>query len=527
METFDPSLISPLDDFNQALLEQVHPQNWRNPTPCDRYDLVVIGAGTAGLVTALGAAGLRLGLKIALIEQRLLGGDCLNWGCVPSKCLLEAARKVAQVKHAQAFGLEVELKAIDFAAIMARMRRLRSQISHHDSVSRCQALGIDVFFGAAEFINPTTVLVAGTPLKFKRAVIATGASPTKPTIPGLEDAGYLTNETIFSLAALPPRLGIIGGGPIGCELGQAFQRFGSQVTILQRQPQLLPRETPDVAAILENQLCQEGVALALGAQIESVEATPQGKQIHYRQNHQKEQGDQVQTLMVDHLLVAVGRSPNVAGLNLAAAGVKLNSQGHLWVNDYLQTSQAHIYAAGDVCLGAKFTHSADAAARIVIKNALFAPFGLGRSRLSTLIIPQVTYTEPEIARVGLGMDQAHDQGLTPRMIEIPFTDVDRAIAAGQTNGMLQVIYAQRSDRILGAVIVAAHAGEMISQVTQAMVHNLGLKSLAQVIYPYPTQVEIIKKAADTYYQQSWLGPLNQLLLRIAVKLTTLNLLIKT
>ncbi|WP_338405725.1 mercuric reductase [Candidatus Synechococcus calcipolaris] len=514
-------VVAPLDAFNQALLEQVHPPNWLNPTPRNPYDLVVIGAGTAGLVTALGTAGLKLGLKIALIEKQLLGGDCLNWGCVPSKCLIEAARRVALVRNAQEFGIEVDLKSIDFAAIMARMRRVRSQISHHDSVHRCQELGIDVFFGVAQFTNSTTLEVDGTALKFRRAVIATGAKPTVPAIPGLGEVGYLTNETIFSLTTLPPRLGIIGGGPIGCELGQAFQQFGSQVTIFQRGAHLLSREDPDVAAILQHRLQNEGVNLALGAQLESVALTPTGKSIHYRQ------GDQVHSLEVDQILVAVGRSPNVGSLNLAAAGIELTEQGHLEVNDYLQTRQAHIYAAGDVCLDHKFTHSADAAARIVIKNALFSPFGLGRSQLSRLIIPQVTYTQPELARVGLTLEKAQTQGLRPAVIEIPFSEVDRAIAAGEAEGMIRVIYDPRGDRILGAVIVGYQAGEMISQVTQTMVHQKGLKSLTQVIYPYPTRTEVIKKVADTYYQNSLLNSVSQYLLNVALKLTTLNLLIKT
>lgn len=501
------------DGFNRALLQQVHPPDWRNPTPKYPYDLVVIGAGTAGLVTALGTAGLKLGLKIALIEKQLLGGDCLNWGCVPSKCLIEAARRIALVRNAHEFGIEVDLQAIDFSAIMARMRRVRSQISRHDSVYRCQELGIDVFFGAAQFLNPTTLEVDGTPLKFRRAVIATGAKPTIPAIPGLKEVGYLTNETIFSLTQLPPRLGIIGGGPIGCELGQAFQQFGSQVTIFQRGSHLLSREDPDVAAILQNRLRDEGVNLALAAQIESVAQTPTGTAIHYRQ------GDQSHSLEVDQLLVAVGRSPNIASLNLPAAKIRLTEHGHLEVNDYLQTSQSHIYAAGDVCLDHKFTHSADAAARIVIKNALFSPLGLGRSKLSSLIIPQVTYTQPEIARVGLSLEDARAKGFTPAVIDIPFAEVDRAIAAGETEGLMRVMYDPRGDRILGAVIVGYQAGEMISQVTQAIVHQKGLKALTQVIYPYPTRAEAIKKVADTYYQQSLGSFLYQVLLKAALKLT--------
>jgi pyruvate/2-oxoglutarate dehydrogenase complex dihydrolipoamide dehydrogenase (E3) component len=505
--------VLPLDEYNRLLVANVHPADRANPTPQDSYDLVVIGAGTAGLVVAAGAAGLGIGLKVALIEKHLMGGDCLNVGCVPSKCLVRSARVIGEIIKAPELGVIVpEAVEVDFGVVMARMRRLRSSISHHDSVQRFEQLGIDVFLGSGRFSNQNTIEVDGQNLKFKKAVIATGARAGCPDIPGLMEAGFLTNETIFSLTQRPDRLAVIGGGPIGCELAQAFRRFGAQVVLFQQGKQLLAKEDPEAATIIAETLVNEGVQVILASQITQVEQGVQGKIIHFRCN------GQISSLVVDEILVAAGRVPNVVGLNLEAVNVAYDSRQGLQVNDYLQTTNPHIYAAGDVCLDWKFTHAADAAARIAIKNMFFAPWGLGRSKLSSLTMPWVTFTDPEVAQVGLSESAAKQQGIEIQTIQIPLSQVDRAITDGETQGFFKIHYQSGSDKILGATIVAAHAGEMISLITMAITNKLGLSSLSSIIYPYPTQAEGIKKAADSY-RRTLLTPRTKGLLKFLTKLS--------
>jgi pyruvate/2-oxoglutarate dehydrogenase complex dihydrolipoamide dehydrogenase (E3) component len=505
------SALQPLNDINQELMAQVHPPDWANPAPADCYDLVVIGAGTAGLVVAAGAAGLGLGLKVALVEKSLMGGDCLNVGCVPSKCVIRSSRVVADIQGSAPFGIHSpESVEINFAAVMQRMRRIRADISHHDSVDRFQKLGVDVFLGMAHFVDDSTIAVDSDRLSFKKAVIATGARAARPNVPGLTESGFLTNETIFSLTELPKRLAVIGGGPIGCELSQAFHRLGSQVTLLHRHEHLLDREDADAADIVQQQFLKEKIHLVLKAQLERVETSASGKILHYRQ------GDATYSIEVDEILVGAGRTPNVHGLNLESVGVEYDTRRGVKVNDYLQTTNPRIYAAGDICMAWKFTHAADAAARIVIKNTLFAPFGLGRSKLSSLVMPWVTYTDPEIAHVGLYEADAKAQGLATNTITIPFSTVDRALADGETKGFLKILHPQGSDKILGATIVARHAGEMISEITLAIVTNQGLSALSGVIHPYPTQAEAIKKAADTY-RRTLLTPRTQFFLKLLTR----------
>ncbi len=502
--------LQPLDEYNLKLQANVHPVDWVNPAPAQIYDLVVLGGGTAGLVVAAGAAGLGLGLKVALVEKNLLGGDCLNVGCVPSKCLIRSSRVAAEMRDAGAWGVRSpDSVEVDFAAVMQRMRRIRSGISHHDSAARFRGLGIDVFLGTARFQNSQTIEVTGQNLKFKKAVIATGARATRPSIPGLAEAGYLTNETVFSLTQSPQRLAVIGGGPIGCELAQAFQRLGSQVTLFHKHSHLLDKEDPEAAEIIQSEFIREGMEVILSSNLEKVEKTATGKTIYYQQ------AGVMKTLEVDEILVGAGRSPNVEGLNLEAVGVKFNQRGVV-VNDYLQTTNPKIYGAGDICMNWQFTHAADAAARIVIKNTLFSPFGLGRSKLSNLVMPWVTYTDPEIAHVGLSAHEAQAQGLAADTIKIPFSAVDRAITDGETQGFIKILHQRGSDRILGATIVARHAGEMISEVTLAIVTKQGLNALSGVIHPYPTQAEAIKKAADAY-RKTLLTPRTQALLKLLTK----------
>ncbi|MBD2200962.1 mercuric reductase [Calothrix sp. FACHB-1219] len=486
-------IIRPMDEYNQTLVSHVHPQNWVNPEPAKIYDLVVIGAGTAGLVVAAGAAGLGLGLKVALIEKHLMGGDCLNVGCVPSKTIIRSARVIGELWEGKELGINIPKNIdIDFSAVMARMRRIRAGISPHDSAARFQKLGVDVFLGSARFASKNTVEVDGKILRFKKAVIATGARAAKPEISGIEKAGYLTNESVFSLIQKPEKLAVIGGGPIGCELAQAFRRLGCEVVLFHRSSHILNKEDAEAAEILQKVLIKEGIRLVLNAKLEEVVTVTEGKRLYFSANGNRD------SVTVDEILVGAGRAPNVEGLNLEAVNVEYDQRHGVKVNDYLQTTNPKIYAAGDICMNWKFTHAADAAARIVIKNTLFSPFGLGRSKLSNLIMPWVTYTDPEIAHVGISLEEAKSKGIDIETIKIPFSIVDRAIADGEESGFLKILHRKGSDEILGATIVARHAGEMISEVTTAMVGKLGLNKLSGVIHPYPTQAEAIKKAADAY-----------------------------
>jgi len=493
--------VQPRDEYNESLVAHVHPRDWRNPEPAPVYNLVVVGAGTAGLVTAAGAAA--LGARVALIERHLLGGDCLNYGCVPSKAIIRSSRAAAAVREAPRFGLQVPQAAeADFGQVMARMRRLRAQISAHDAARRFQDLGVDVFLGEARFTGPRTVAVGEETLHFKKAVIATGARPVDPPVPGMAAAGYLTNETVFSLTARPARLLVMGGGPLGCEFAQALQRLGCQVTLLHKHGRVMNREDPEAAAILQRVFEQEGLRLLLNAKPLRVEQTGTGKTIHYESNGQPGK------IQVDEILAGAGRAPNVENLGLEAAGVRFDPRAGVLVNDQLQTSNRHIYAAGDVCLAHKFTHMADATARIVIQNALF----WGRRKLSALTVPWCTYTDPEVAHVGLNEEDAAKQGIALDTFVKPLKEVDRAVVDGEEEGLVKIHVRRGTDRIVGATIVARHAGEMISEVTLAMVGKVGLGALASVIHPYPTQAEAIRQIGDLY-RRTRLTPFRKGLLR--------------
>ena len=505
--------VPPMDTYNQKLVANVHPPDWVNPKPVECYDLVVIGAGTAGLVSAKGAAGLGLGLKVALVERRLMGGDCLNVGCVPSKCLIRSSRVVADMKDAKPFGVEPpDQVKVNFPAVMERMRRVRARISPIDSPASAQKAGVDVFLGEGRFSGPDTLEVEGQTLRFKKAVITTGARAVEPPIEGIAAAGYLTNETVFTLTEQPQRLGVIGGGPIGCELAQTFRRLGSEVTLFERANHVLIREDADAAEIVQQSFIREGVNLVLGCQLNRVEKTSAGKVIYFTRNGVEE------SVTVDEILVGAGRAPNVEGLNLEAVGVEYDQRRGVFVNDYLQTTNPKIYAAGDICMNWKFTHAADAAARIVLKNTLFSPFGFGRNKLSDLVMPWATYTDPEIAHVGLYEHEAQKQGIEINTIKILFDDVDRALADGEEDGFVKIHYQKGSDKILGATIVARHAGEMISEITTAIVGKVGLGALAGAIHPYPTQAEAIKKAADAY-RRTLLTPRSKMFLGWLIKLS--------
>jgi pyruvate/2-oxoglutarate dehydrogenase complex dihydrolipoamide dehydrogenase (E3) component len=479
--------VLPDDVYNRELVGRIRPADWANPEPPGRYNLVVIGAGTAGLVTAAGAAG--LGAKVALVERDFLGGDCLNVGCVPSKALLRAARAYADVRDAGEYGVEVPPGVhVDFPAIMERMRRLRASLSPNDSAQRFRGLGVDVYFGQARFVGPDRVEVAGRTLQFRRAVIATGARAAAPDVPGLAEAGYLTNETVFSLTRRPRRLAVVGAGPIGCELAQAFARFGSEATLVGTRPQVLPREDPDAAHLVETAMRHDGLHLLLGAKVLRAEKQGDDTLLHV------DQGGQPREVRADAVLVGVGRTPNVDGLGLDAAGVEYDARAGVKVNDHLRTTNRRIFAAGDICSRFQFTHAADAMARLAIQNALFFPSG----RVSALTIPWCTYTDPEVAHVGLSEAESKQQDYEVRTFVEELGRVDRAVLDGEAEGFVKVHVRAGGDRIVGATIVARHAGDMISTLTFAMTARLGLGALARTIFPYPTQAEAIKRVADAY-----------------------------
>jgi pyruvate/2-oxoglutarate dehydrogenase complex dihydrolipoamide dehydrogenase (E3) component len=430
-----------------------------------------------------------LGASVALIEKRFLGGDCLNMGCVPSKALLRSARAVADVRDAAQYGVRVpEHWTADFPFIMDRMRRLRAHISTQDAVKTLQQKAVHVFLGDACFVGRDAVRVDVTIIRFSRAVIATGARAAAPEIPGLAATGYLTNETVFNLTELPRRLAVIGGGPLGCELAQAFARFGADVTQIERGARIMGREDPDAADVVRLALKKDGVRILLKTRIKSVERRGSDKVLAI------EHDDREEDVIVDEILVGVGRTPNVEGLALETAGVRFDLKRGVEVNDRLQSTNGRIYAAGDVCSRFKFTHMSEAQAAIAIQNALF-PL---RKKASALIVPWCTFTDPEVAHVGLSESQALDEGVPVETFLQSFKDVDRAILDGEESGFVKFHVRKGSDTILGATIVARHAGEMISEITVAMKAGAGLRTIASAIHPYPTQAESIKKAAIAY-----------------------------
>ena len=478
--------VRPWDAHNQKLVSNVHPPGWKNPIPAPRYNLVVIGGGTAGLVSAVGAAG--LGAKVALIERHFMGGDCLNVGCVPSKAIIRAARAVAAVREAAEFGVHVPAGVTaDFGKVMERMRRLRADISPHDSAQRFTELGVDVFLGAGQFTGPDSIEVGGQTLHFAKAVIATGARAAAPPIPGLKDVPYLTNETLFNLTELPRRLGVIGAGPIGCEMAQSFARFGSEVYLVEAEHGILPREDRDAAEIVRAAMQRDGVKLLCCGKDLKLARDPAGIRLQVASHGEG------YDVLVDQLLVAVGRAPNVEGLGLETAGVAFDRKG-VQVNDRLQTTNPRIYACGDICSPYQFTHAADFMARIVIQNALFK----GRAKASSLIIPWATYTSPEIAHVGLYEKDAKTKGIAVDTFTQEMGKVDRAILDGETEGFVRVHVRKGTDEVVGASVVATHAGDLIGELTLAMKGKLGLKTVGGTIHPYPTQADGIRKTGDLY-----------------------------
>ena len=485
--------MEPQDEWNRLLIDNVHPPTWQNPTPNGRYNLIVLGAGTGGLITALIASS--LGARVALIERHLMGGDCLNVGCVPSKALIRGAQIVHEAREARQFGMPASHTDLgDFGEVMRRMREIRARISEEDSAERySEEFGIDIYLGEASFAGEGRVKVGDQVLEYKKAVIATGARAVAPPVEGLAEAGYLDNETVFSLTKRPRRIAVIGAGPIGCELAQSFQRLGSEVHMLERMDQILTREDPDAARIVQDELVKEGVEMIFECAINRIERRGDERVIYLTCPAKG-----TRELIVDEILVGAGRAPNVENMGLEAVGVAYDVQKGVEVDDSLRTSNKRIWAVGDVCMQWKFTHAADAAAKIVVQNALFAVGPLGRKKLSDLVMPWCTYTAPEIAHVGLYERDAAERSIEIDTYQVSIAEANRAVTDGQEEGLVKVHVKKGSDEIVGATVVSAHAGDLITQFTMAIQNGIGLGAFTNIIYPYPTQGEAIKRAAGAY-----------------------------
>ncbi|WP_019500386.1 dihydrolipoyl dehydrogenase family protein [Pseudanabaena sp. PCC 6802] len=440
------------------------------------YDLVIIGGGSAGLVVASIAAQLKA--KVALVERDRLGGDCLWFGCVPSKSLVHASRLAHDMRHADRLGISCKDLQIDFSKAIAHVERVIAAIQPHDSPERFEGLGVEVISGEGAFASPHVFAVNDRSLAARSFVIATGSRPAVPDIPGLAGAGFMTNEQVFSLTACPATLVVIGAGPIGCELGQALSRLGAQVTILASGDRILPKEDPDVAAVVTAQFEAEGIRVLTGARAERVELQGNTKFVFAR-------GERI---ACEQILLAVGRVPNSDRLNLANAGVEFDRQG-IKVNAKLQTSNPRIYACGDVIGKYQFTHVAGYEAVVVAKNALFFPL----SRINYHVIPWATFTDPEVARVGLSEAEAHQTYKDIAVLKQDYAGVDRAQATAATQGFAKFI-CRSNGEIVGAHLVGASAGELIHEVVLAMAHKLKVSALTG-IHIYPTLAELNSKAA--------------------------------
>ncbi len=459
------------------------------------YNVVVIGAGTAGLVTAAGTAG--LGGRAALIERNLMGGDCLNFGCVPSKALISSARLIQQIRDAEKWGLERQQPQFVFERVFDRMRARRAKIAPNDSRERFESLGVDVFRGEAHFVSPQEVEVDGQRLRTKNFVIATGSRAVIPKIEGIAGVPYLTNETIFDeLIEKPESMIVLGGGPIGCELGQALSRLGVKITIVEYGQQILAPEDVDVAAFMHKRF--EGEGIVVQHCTEATRTWMRDGVITVEGNYKSPGATEGHATQFNahSLLLAVGRCPMMKAVNLEAAGVRYTPNG-VEVNDYLQTSQPHIYAAGDIANRLKFTHTADYTARVVVRNILM-PFQFLRQKVDWSVVPWCTYTDPEVAHVGLGEKEAKQKDVDYDLFVVRLEDVDRAVVESEEAGFAKVLTAKETDKIIGATVVGPHAGDLLHEFVLAMKTGIGLGTIASTIHAYPTFAELARKAGDKY-----------------------------
>ena len=469
----------------QAPLPNTRPADWRNPAAHGRFDLLVIGAGPGGTVAARTAAA--AGARVALVERYQLGGNCINEGCIPSKTLLRSAQLYAEMRTAERYGVvPPPTIPVDFAMTMERVRRVRARMARTDTPAQLLEAGITLFFGCARFVGPDAVDIDGTRLQFRKALIATGSRAVLPKIKGLNEAGFLNNESVFEVTALPASLLVIGGGPLGCEIAQAFARFGTRTVMVHSEPLFLPKEERDAAQMVSDALARDGVEIHLNSHVTEVQSQTDGKHVQILS------AGNVSSTLVDTILTGIGRRPAVQALDLERAGVAYDTHAGIHVDDFLRTSNPRIYAAGDVCLEHRFTNTAEVSARIVVGNALF----LGRRRMSALQIPWCTYTDPQVAHVGMYVRQAREQKIPVKTYTVPMHDVGRAIADSEEDGFVKIHVREGTDHILGATIVGRYAGEMINTVSLAMVAGIGLRRLARVVHAYPTQGDAIRQAAQ-------------------------------
>jgi pyruvate/2-oxoglutarate dehydrogenase complex dihydrolipoamide dehydrogenase (E3) component len=464
-------------------------RRWAKPATFDR-NLIVIGAGAAGLVSAyIGAA---VKAKVTLIEQHKMGGDCLNYGCVPSKALIRSAKFMHQVKQARSFGIAHGSAHLNFADVMARVRRVITCVAPHDSIERYRSLGVDVRQGHARITSPWSVSINGCTLTTRAIVIATGARPLVPPLPGLQEVGYLTSDTVWSLTTLPRRLLVLGGGPIGCELAQCFARLGAEVTLVEMAPHLLGREDADAAGIIEGALKQDGVRVCCGHA--ALRAALVGGEKHLVVSHAG-----VETVLpFDTLLLALGRSPRTEGYGLEELGIPLAPHKTIEVNPYLQTLYPNIYACGDVAGPYQFTHTAAHQAWYASVNALFG--GVKRFKVDYSVIPWTTFTDPEVARVGLSETEAKARAIPYEVTRYDLADLDRAITDEVAHGFVKVLTMPGRDRILGVTIVGEHAGDLLAEFVLAMKYKIGLNKILGTIHTYPTLAEANKYAAGAWKQ---------------------------
>lgn len=473
----------PADVYNERTINQGHPLTWLNP-PGGDYDLVVIGGGPAGMISALTAAA--GGHRVAVTEKWLTGGTCVNYGCTPSKALIRCARAVHEAQRGTDFGFGLSAPPqVDFAKVMERVRRVRSMSSAVDAVQAVAGAGVDVYLGHTRFTKPNAVTVDGRELRFDKAVIATGSRPVAPAIEGLQEGEYLNNETVFSLTKLPKRLLVLGGGPMGSELAQAFRRLGSQVDLIHSGNNLLPKDVPEAGELLRRRFEQDGIRLhfeSRAVRAANGRLTVQGKA-------------GTREFEYDALLLGIGRRANVEDLGLEAAKIRARD-GSVETDEYLRTSNPAVYASGDVAFPEKYTHAAIATARLCVANALDGANRPARE----LTIPHCTYTDPEVATVGLTPVRTAEEGVTLNRHRLELSKVERAFIDGEEEGFAEIYTRKGTGEIVGATLVAAHAGEMISELTLAITSKLTMEALAETVHCYPTQAEVFQRIALEYIQ---------------------------